>query len=148
MFIFIIRYLGFLKFVPGLAHLFDAMLRMQTIIINPNLLEWIDEIEAEVLRWPGTRAKTHKYGGLQFDYVSKEMGHIHSNGLLDMLLSRKLKAGLMSKHARVKDHHSFKNSGWISFYINTKADKEFALTLLALAYELQSDKELITLNIN
>lgn len=138
MFKFIITYLGFLKFVPGLAHVYDGMLRMQTVVLKPDLLEWIDEIEAEVLSWGNIRALTHKYGGLQFNLGNRELGHIHSNGLLDMLLNRNIKAELMAKDARIKDHHSFKNSGWISVYITDQDDKELALYLFKVARDLKS----------
>ncbi|MES2063037.1 MAG: luciferase family protein [Bacteroidota bacterium] len=142
MFVFIIRYFGFLKFVPGLALLFDAQLKLWTLIANPNLLDWIDDIEKEVLTWPGTTVTNHKYGGLQFNYHGKELGHIHSNGLLDMLLSRKIKQQLMQQDRRVQDHHSFKNSGWISVYLKYHDDKHLAIELFEHACKLHADKAL------
>lgn len=142
MFVFIIRYFGFMKFVPGLALLFDAQLKLWTLIANPNLFDWIDDIEKIVLTWPGTTVTTHKYGGLQFNYHGKELGHIHSNGLLDMLLSRKIKQQLIQQDRRVQDHHSFKNSGWISVYIKYNGDKQLALELFEQVYKLHADKEL------
>ncbi|WP_233268782.1 luciferase domain-containing protein [Mucilaginibacter lacusdianchii] len=140
MFLFIIKYFGFLKFVPGLAILFDNGLKLYSLLTKPNILDCVDEIEATLLQWPHTSVTTHKYGGIQFNYEGKEIGHIHSNGLLDMLLSRKLKARWM-QDGRIQDHHSFKNSGWISFYISTIEDKEYAIQLLQAGYEkvMQSD---------
>ena len=147
MFVFVIRHFGFLKFVPGLALLFDAQLKLWTLIANPKLLDWIDDVEKEVLTWPDTTITTHKYGGLQFNYQGKELGHIHSNGLLDILLSRKIKNEVMQQDGRVQDHHSFKNSGWISFYMKCHSDKQLALELLEQAYKLHSEKELNNRNI-
>lgn len=133
MFLFTIRYLGFLKHVYGLAWLFDYYLKFYTYLTRPHLLDWIDDIEQQVLTWPGVSMQTHKYGGLQFNLGRREIGHIHSNGLLDMLLSRRLKQELMPD-GRIQDHHSFKNSGWISFYINTSRDKVHAVELLRFGY--------------
>ena len=133
MFLFVARYLGCLKFIPGLAILFDPLLNLWTFLCQPRLLDWMDEIEKEVLTWDGTTSSIHKYGGLQLNYQGKEIGHIHSNGLLDMLLSRKIKEQLM-QDPRVKDHHTFTNSGWISFYIHTEQDAGYALELLKLGY--------------
>ncbi|MFD0766005.1 luciferase family protein [Mucilaginibacter lutimaris] len=147
MFKFVIKYLGFLKFVPGLAHVYDGMLRMQSVVLKPELLVWIDEIETEVSGWQNIRVFTHKYGGLQFNCGNREMGHIHSNGLLDMLLNRNIKAQLMAEDARIKDHHSFKNSGWISVYMKEKADKDLAVRLFKIACDLKT-KELNNLNIS
>ena len=134
MFKLTIKYLGFLKFVPGLALIFDNWLKVYALITNPAMLDWIDAIEDEVLAWENTSAQTHKYGGFQFNCNGKEMGHIHSNGLLDMLLSRKIKSELMIE-GRIQDHHSFKNTGWISFYMHNEADTEYALKLLKFAHE-------------
>jgi len=142
MFLFVIRYLGFLKFIPGLGILFDGWLKIFTLLTKPDMLDWIDEIEAQTLRWSGISISTHKYGGLQINCNGKEVGHIHSNGLLDMLLSRNIKARLMLEDNRVEEHHSFKNTGWISFYIHTEYDLKIALKLLRLGYERIVEKEL------
>ena len=53
-----------------------------------------------------------------------------------MLLNRRLKAELMIE-GRIKDHHSFKNSGWISFYIEIEADRDYAVKLLRFGYEMK-----------
>lgn len=134
MFNFTINYLGFLKFVPGLPHLFDAWLKIYTFITRPQLLDIMDEIEKHVSKWPKVTVTAHKYGGMQFNYRDKEVGHIHGNGLLDMILSRNIKRQLLPD-GRIIDHHHFKNSGWISFYIRNESDKKYALELLRMSYE-------------
>jgi hypothetical protein len=104
-------------------------------------LNWIDDIEKRSINMAdNTTATTHKYGGLQFNYGNKELGHIHSNGLLDMLLNRKLKQQLMQQNSRVQDHHILKNTGWLSFYMETYGDKEFVLELFEMAYKVHVDK--------
>jgi hypothetical protein len=143
MFSFVVKYLGFLKYVPGLALLFDSWLKLRTLITNPYILDHIDEIEAEVLKWKNTCVDFHKYGGLQFNYNTKEMGHIHSNGLVDILLSREIKKQLLTE-GHIKNHHLFKNSGWISFYVHTPADTVYAIRLLKLAYDRQYQRHLLS----
>ncbi|WP_244139424.1 luciferase domain-containing protein [Mucilaginibacter ginkgonis] len=95
-------------------------------------MDWLDEIKLEVSEWDGVTVCTHKYGGIQFNKGDKELGHIHSNGLLDILLNRALKQQLKTGN-RIQDHHKFKNSGWISFYLREKDDITYALKLLRLA---------------
>ena len=133
MFDFVVRYLGWLKHLPLTALVFDVMLKMWQMLTQPEMLDWIDELEAEFLRWDDASTSIHKYGGLQFNFAGKELGHLHSNGLLDMLFSNELKAGLL-REGRVKPHHIFKKSGWISFYIRDIGDKDYALKLLRMAY--------------
>ncbi|PJJ84930.1 hypothetical protein CLV57_1952 [Mucilaginibacter auburnensis] len=141
MFNFVVKYLGFLKHVPGLALLFDVLLKVITLFTNPELLDLIDEIELEVQQWPGVSKKLHKYGGVQFDLKEIEIGHIHGNGLLDMILNRDFKRQLISD-GKIRDHHTFRKSGWISFHIKTESDKDYAIQLLKIGYALKSKRTL------
>lgn len=137
MFAFIVRNFGFLKHVPLLPHIFDSLLRFRTFVYKRNLLDSFDSIEDEVLSWKDTTVSIHKYGGLQFNVHKKEIGHLHSNGLLDVVYSRKIKKMLI-KEGRVSDHHLFKRSGWISFYIASPGDQIYAIKLLMLSYSLKT----------
>lgn len=139
MFLFVTRYLGFLKFVPGFALIFDTWLKFYSALTKPYLLDYIDQIEGEVLTWKNTTATQHKYGGLQLNYHGKEIGHIHSNGLMDMLLNRSLKQQLLID-GRIQDHHILKKSGWISFYLHNDNDRDYALKLLKINYDKLSNK--------
>ena len=137
MFDWVVKHVGFLKHVPLLPHIFDSGLKVISLLHNKNLPDYIDEIENEVRTWPGTTVHAHKFGGIQFNTGRKELGHIHGNGLLDILLNRQQKAWLKQQYP-VQDHHVFKNSGWISFWIKTAADKQTALALLRYAYAVHT----------
>jgi hypothetical protein len=138
---FVTRYLGFLKAVPGAALVFDAWLRIATLFTHPEVSGYIDKIESEISGWDNIRVSIHKYGGVQFNYARHELGHIHSNGLLDMLFTREMKKHLMAGDSRVVHHHVFENTGWISFYVKTEADAAYAVNLLKMAYEGYKVKE-------
>jgi len=133
MFNFVVRYLGFLKRVPLLPHLFDSQLKLWLLLTNNEIMDCLDDLEAEVLAWYGTSVSLHKFGGIQFNCKGKEIGHVHSNGILDILFTRSIKQALIDE-GRISDHHVFKNTGWISFYIRKKADYEYAKKLLHMAY--------------
>ncbi len=139
MFSFVVRYLGFLKIIPLLPQVFDSLLRLYVFFDRSYLLDWFDEIEEEVLTWEGTSVSLHKFGGLQFNYNGKEIGHIHSNGLLDALYSKEMKQRLLEKD-RIKPHHVFEQSGWISFYIVNDQDKAYAKELLKIAYQYKQTR--------
>jgi hypothetical protein len=132
-----VRYLGFLKHVPLLPHVFDAYLKSVSYFNGSGIATVIDDIETEVLSWKNTESTLHKYGGLQFDVNGKEMGHVHGNGLLDVLFNRVVAAELIAQH-EAKEHHVFKNSGWVSFYIRSEKDKADALNLLRRSYEMKT----------
>lgn len=130
---FIVKWLGGLKSVPMVALVFDSCLKMHAAIVNPQLLDCIDEVENEVCCWEGVTLSLHKYGGTQFNYKQKEIGHLHSNGILDIRLDRETK-NLLVQGNKAKEHHVFKKSGWISLYIVGKADVENAIAILCLSY--------------
>lgn len=143
LFSFTVKYFGFLKVVPALPLVFDSLLKLHSFVFKNELLDWLDEIETEVLSWVGTSAGLHKYGGLQFNYKGREIGHLHSNGLLDVLYNRKLKGQLIAG-GRISLHHIFEDSGWISFYIDTDDDVKYAKELLAIAYRKMSVADHVT----
>lgn len=134
LFSFVVRHLSFLKHVPLFPHVFDSLLKFRVFLTKPYLLDGFDEIEAEVMRWEGTAVGLHRYGGIQFNRKGKEIGHLHSNGLLDVLYTKEMKARLL-KEGRIQSHHVFEKSGWISFYILRPEDKNYAKELLKMAYD-------------
>jgi predicted DNA-binding protein (MmcQ/YjbR family) len=119
------------------ALVFENLLILHSFFTYPQLLDYLDEVKAEVLTWPDTSVSLHKYGGLQFNYRRTELGHIHGNGLLDIRLNRKTKELLLTEH-KVSHHHTFRQSGWISFYIRSTDDKAYAIGLLRRSYSLKS----------
>jgi len=130
----VVRRVGFLKHVPLLAMLFDGWMMMWNAIVNPTRLHVIDKIEMTVSAWNGIELTAHKFGGVQFNYQGKEVGHIHSNGILDILFPRKVSTMLIESRQATKPH-VFKNSGWISFYICSEQDFDNAIALLQLSYQ-------------
>ena len=141
MFDLTVRYLGFLKHITLFAWLFDTMLMIWNLTFNRSLARSIEELEAMVASWEGVWVSLHKYGGRQFNYCDKEIGHVHSNGILDIRLSRSLKEAFITS-GLAKEHHLFKNSGWISFYIRSKGDLVKAVKLLQTSMlELRSQSK-------
>jgi predicted DNA-binding protein (MmcQ/YjbR family) len=137
MFEFVVRYLSFLRHIPLLPHVFEAMLKIDLFIRNRALLNNLDDLETEVLSWNGVDIQIHRYGGTQFNLHNKEIGHLHGNGMLDILFNKKIKTELLQT-SNIREHHTFKNSGWISFSIQSTEDKKTALSLLQQAYRLKS----------
>jgi hypothetical protein len=133
MFDFVVRYLGFLKGVPLLPNLFEAFLILWSFIFHRGILDCMDSISSEVLTWADTSQCLHKYGGMQFNSRGKEIGHIHGNGILDVRFSTKIKEQLLAE-GKIKDHHVFTKSGWVSFYVSRKEDETYAIQLLRLSY--------------
>jgi hypothetical protein len=135
MFDFIVKHFGFLKRLPFLPHVFETFLRLHSFLFKKNILFYIDDIEKDILFWTDTNTSIHRYGGLQFNYKNHELGHIHGNGLLDVLLSKEIKQSLLND--RIRDHHVFKNSAWVSMDVKTEEEKELAVVILRKAYQIR-----------
>lgn len=132
LFKFIIRYLGFLKTIPLLPHAFDALMRMFSVCFRKEITEAMYEVQEELGKENGVTISIHKYGGMQFNYRNKELGHVHGNGMVDVLLNRKRKAELI-KRGWVQEHHTFKNSGWITIFLKDRNDAKTAITVLRIS---------------
>lgn len=133
MFRFIIHNVSPLKHIPFFALWFDATAMLWNTLFAPEITRTIQKIEGEVSAWRGVSISLHKFGGIQFNYAGKELGHVHSHGIVDVLFSRQIKQSLIHE-GRTEEHHSFQQSGWTSFYIRSTADLEGALYLLSLSY--------------
>jgi hypothetical protein len=134
MFKFVVRHMAFLKYVPLLPQVFDLLFKQWNGLFLPQLNDWLDQIEAELLLIPDIKLSLHRYGGIQFNYGTKELGHLHSNGLLDIPVSKAVKSVYLSERI-AQNHHVMPQSGWISFYIKSKEDQQQAVVLLKEAYE-------------
>jgi len=133
MFYFVVRYLRWLARVPGLPHLFDAVLLAETSLFHRARLSAMERLETEALLLAGIRLKVHRFGGIEFvNHQGRELGHLHGHGLLDVALDRNAARSLISSGA-VRPHHVFPDSRWVSFQIETEADTTFALELLGMA---------------
>ena len=133
MFIFVVRYLRWLARVPGLPQLFDGLLLTSTCLFHRARLAAMQAQETEALCIPGVRLKVHRFGGTEFvQRDGSELGHLHSHGLLDVPVGRAAADSLLPK-GRVRPHHIFPRSKWVSFQIETIEDVPFALELLNLA---------------
>jgi hypothetical protein len=141
MFKFVVRYFVFLKFVPFLPQVFDLLYKQWNGLFLPHLNEWLDQIESEMLLIPDIKLSLHRYGGIQFNYGTKELGHLHSNGLLDIPTS-KAKKNIYLSQGIAQNHHVMPQSGWVSFYISSKEDQKQAVVLLKEAYERVRELEL------
>lgn len=132
MFNFIVKYLGFLKKIPLFPQFIDASMRIFYMLFNNDRAKAVDSIESTVSSWEEVTVSMHKYGGTQFNYKDKEIGHMHSNGIVDILLDRKTKAVLL-KQELVENHHVLKNTGWVSVYVKDKKDVAAALSVLQIS---------------
>ena len=95
--------------------------------------EKIEHIKKTIAAWPGMTVNPHRFGGLEFNLGTVEIGHIHLNGMVDIPFNSKIRSQLLAEN-RVEPHHLLPETGWITFYIRSAADVEQAIWLFRLSY--------------
>jgi Family of unknown function (DUF5519) len=95
-----------------------------------NLIHALEQVAANL---PGVSTAPHNMGGREFVWQEKEIGHIHWNGDLDILFSKKIRDVLIA-HQLVEVHKWVPDSGWTTFKVKNEKDLEHAFDLLQLSY--------------
>lgn len=129
---FVVKHLRWLTTVPGLPHVFDAMLLIATTLFNRERLEAMQMLEHAALEQSEIKLRPHRFGGVGFFLDSHELCHLHGNGLFDALVGRTKREELI-KTRKALEHHVFPASGWISFWINNREDALCALEFITVA---------------
>ena len=133
MFYFVVRHFRWLARIPGLPHIFDALLLASTGLFRRSRLTAMEMLEAEALHLAGVGLKVHRFGGIEFvESSGRELGHLHGHGLLDVAVGPQAAAALLAG-GFVKPHHVFPRSRWVSFQLESVIDVPFALKLLDTA---------------
>lgn len=96
-------------------------------------------IRNEIGKMEGVTTHPHRFGGIEFRYGKRELGHIHGNKLVDVPFPKKIRDELVNS-GKAKAHHILPQSGWVSFYIKNDNDIVEALGLLKLSYNLAAKK--------
>jgi hypothetical protein len=138
-FLFVARRLRWLIGVPLFPQLFDSLLLAWTFFTCRPRLAALEALQ-EALETRVALA-VHRFGGLEFrDARDRELGHVHGHGLLDVHVGCAPARTLIGE-GRVRPHHIFPKSGWVSFQMDTPADVPFALTLLGIAEARNGDPQ-------
>ncbi len=100
--------------------------------------ELVNKFESDILLLNGVSSIEHQMGGREFLLNGKEIGHVHYNGVLDILFNKKIRDELL-KDNLVQEHKWIPNSGWTTFYIKDESDlfKAEELVRLSLAFHLK-----------
>jgi Family of unknown function (DUF5519) len=93
-----------------------------------------DRIEATVRAWPGVETAPHRFGGIEFRYGRRELGHLHGDRFADLPVGRRVKDELVAA-GRARPHHVLPDSGWITVPMGDEAGQATVLELLRSSYE-------------
>lgn len=94
-----------------------------------------DKLTLVVAGWPGVTSAPHRFGGTEYRFGKRELGHVHGDSLVDIPFPKKVRDRLVES-GRVEPHHWVPDSGWVSLPIRDDEDLQWALILLRHSYEL------------
>lgn len=125
-----------LKRIPYLPIVIDEQLKVITLFFRPQVFKVMIVLVQYLKSLPEVKSKYHKYGGLEFLITEKEFCHIHGDGLIDILLTRKVAERAIHR-SRATQHHVIKNSGWVSYQLKGKDDIEEVKLVVLEAMKLR-----------
>ena len=93
----------------------------------------LEKLEEEVSAWQNISVHPHRFGGLEFQFGDAEVGHVHTNGNVDIPFPRSVRDALLAE-GLAEEHHWVPNSGWITFRMGSEGELTHALWLMRLSY--------------
>jgi hypothetical protein len=95
----------------------------------------LESIQKEILSWSFVTAEPHRFGGLEFRFNKRELGHLHGERVADLPFPMTTRNELINS-GRVSPHHVLPQSGWVSYWINNgEKDVPVVLELFRMRYE-------------
>jgi hypothetical protein len=87
-----------------------------------------------VAAWPGVTTARHRFGGTEFRYGHRELGHLHGSRLADLPFPLLVRNELVA-NGRAEPHHIHPESGWVSVFIRGDVDVPRVIELFRMNYE-------------
>ena len=97
------------------------------------MMNFLKMLEEEVSAWPNISVHAHRFGGREFLFGKAEVGHVHTNGIVDIPFPRPVRDALLADDLAA-EHRWVPNSGWITFHVRSDQDLSHALWLMRLSY--------------
>jgi hypothetical protein len=91
-------------------------------------------IRETVSAWPGVTVLPHRFGGTEYLYGKKEMGHVHGDRLADLPLPRRIRDQVIAG-GLAKPHHILPETGWVSVWMDRLEDAGGVIELFRMQYE-------------
>ena len=94
--------------------------------------EWMTVLVEQVSAWPGVLVRDHRFGGVEFRLGTREIGHVHAFGIVDIPFTVKIRNALV-RSGKAQRHRWLPDSGWTTIRVEEHGS-ENALKALRLSY--------------
>jgi hypothetical protein len=104
------------------------------VAVEPmNPTEATEAVIREVSSWEGVSVHEHRFGGVEFRFGRRELGHLHAH-FADLPFPRRVRDALIAA-GRARPHHVLPDSGWITVPMRTSAEVGSVIELFRENYE-------------
>ena len=93
----------------------------------------LQQLQSLVSSWPHISLHPHRFGGHEFRFANAELGHLHTDGTLDIPFPRTIRDALLHE-GLAQEHPWIPNSGWTTFRLRGEKALPHAVWLLRLSY--------------
>ena len=73
-------------------------------------------VSEELAGWDGVTSRPHRFGGTEWVFGRREIGHMHGDTLVDIPFPKFVRDELIRTGAADK-HHVLPESGWVSVWL-------------------------------
>lgn len=101
--------------------------------VKPSNDLYVERVVTAVTALPGVETAPHRFGGVEFTLRGRELGHLHTNGYVDINYPRALRDALVNE-GWTGPHHLYPDSGWTTFHLTVPANVSRATALVTLSY--------------
>jgi hypothetical protein len=93
-----------------------------------------ERIREEIGALPGVTAAPHRFGGTEYRYGRRELGHVHGDRFADLPFPRRVRDEFVAA-GRARPHHVMPDSGWVTAPMESDSDVENVVALFKMGYE-------------
>lgn len=97
------------------------------------------EITGTITGWHNVTVAPHRFGGVEYQLGTREIGHIHGDTLVDIPFPTAVRDEIVAA-GEASPHHILPESGWISLYLRKPDDVNQAIRLLQRSYQLAQEQ--------
>jgi hypothetical protein len=94
--------------------------------------EWMKILVEQVSAWQGVLVRDHRFGGVEFRLGTREIGHVHAFGIVDIPFTLKIRNALV-RSGKAQRHRWLPDSGWTTIRVEEHGSGN-ALKSLRLSY--------------
>jgi len=92
-----------------------------------------EAVNRGVSSWEGVTVHSHRFGGVEFRFGRRELGHIHTT-IADLPFPRAIRDQLIAA-GRARPHHVLPDSGWVTVPMRTDREVANVIQLFRQNYE-------------